>query len=329
MIVNVSRTSDVSPRDQFDYWRDVVSSTFAPLDAEAAPHLGFRGQLRSTTAGAAHLVDVVADAHCVNRTQRLIDRSPSGYYKVSVQLLGRAVLRQGRRTTRLEPGDIAVYDTDRPYSLTFDTAHHQLVVMCPRSLLRLAPREVDALLACRISGRQSMGALFFAFMSELAAQFDSLATVDGARLGDNVADLLTSLLLEQMPAYRLSVSRRCVLAQVTSYIEQHLGDPRLCPGQIAAAHGYSTRALHKLFHDSGTTVAGWIRQRRLEQCRRDLRDPAGNGIPVGVIGSRWGFDDPAHFSRVFKAAFGVSPRAFRWGWERVEPEAVPLVAIDA
>ncbi len=329
MIVNVSRTSDVSPRDQFEYWRDAISSTFAPLDAVATPHPGFRGQLRWTTAGAAHLVDVVADAHRVNRTQRLIDRSPSGFYKVSVQLLGRAILRQGRRMAPLEPGDIAIYDTDRPYSLAFDTAHHQLVVMCPKSLLRLAPREVEPLLGCRISGRQSMGALVFAFMSELAAQFDSLATVDGARLGDNVADLLTSLLLEQMPGHRLSVSRRCVLSQVTSYIEQHLSDPRLCPGQIAAAHGYSTRALHKLFQDSGTTVAGWIRQRRLEQCRRDLRDPAGNGIPVGVIGSRWGFDDPAHFSRAFKAAFGVSPRAFRWSWERAEPDVVPLVAIDA
>ncbi|MGH9100468.1 MAG: hypothetical protein ACRDV8_09610, partial [Acidimicrobiales bacterium] len=118
-----------------------------------------------------------------------------------------------------------------------------------------------------------MGALVFAFLSELAAQFDSLAAVDGARLGDNVADLLTSLLLQQMPVYRVSTSRRPVFTQVASYIEQHLSDPQLCPGQIATAHGYSTRALHKLFHDSGSTVAGWIRQRRLEQCRRDLRDP--------------------------------------------------------
>ena len=312
MIVNVSRTSDVGPRDRFDYWRDAISSSVAPLDAVATRRSDFHGQIRSATAGAAHLVDVLADPHEVNRTQRLIDRSPSGYYKVAVQLIGHAVLRQGSQTTFLERGDFAIYDPDRPYDLSLATAHHMLVVMCPKSLFRLAPRQVDPLLARRISGRQSMGTLVFAYFSELALRFDSLGTMDGVRLGDNVVDLLTSLLLEHSGA-QLPVNRRPLFTQVTTYIEAHLGDPQLCPEQIAAAHGYSTRALHKLFHDSGTTVAGWIRDRRLEHCRRDLRDPTRGGIPVGAIGSRWGFADAAHFSRVFKAAFGVSPRGFRNG----------------
>ena len=58
-------------------------------------------------------------------------------------------------------------------------------------------------------------------------------------------------------------------------------------------------------------MSTWIRTRRLEQCRRDLHDPAFADRPVSAVAAQWGFVDAAHFSRVFKAAFGVSPSEFR------------------
>ena len=48
-------------------------------------------------------------------------------------------------------------------------------------------------------------------------------------------------------------------------------------------------------------MAGWIRQRRLEHCGHDLRDPRWQAWPVAAVGARWGYPDPAHFSRLFKA----------------------------
>jgi AraC-like DNA-binding protein len=33
--------------------------------------------------------------------------------------------------------------------------------------------------------------------------------------------------------------------------------------------------------------------------------------PISAIAARWGFPDPAHFSRLFKATYGRSPRQFR------------------
>jgi AraC-like DNA-binding protein len=80
---------------------------------------------------------------------------------------------------------------------------------------------------------------------------------------------------------------------------------------IAAAHQISTRYLHKIFHDQGLTVAGWIRQRRLERCHRDLADPVLRSHPIHAIATRWGFSDSAHFSRLFRAAYGTSPRDYR------------------
>lgn len=75
---------------------------------------------------------------------------------------------------------------------------------------------------------------------------------------------------------------------------------------IAAAHHISVRRLHKLFEDQPQTVAALIRQHRLERCRADL---ARSDRTVTAVAARWGFSDPAHFSRLFKATYGYNAAA--------------------
>ena len=101
------------------------------------------------------------------------------------------------------------------------------------------------------------------------------------------------------------------LRRVHEFIEQRLADPALSPRMIADAHHVSLRYLYKLFEAEQRGVAGWIRQRRLERCRRDLLDPALATLPVRAIAARWGLPEPAHFSRLFRAAYGVAPREYR------------------
>ncbi|WP_416442839.1 helix-turn-helix domain-containing protein [Leucobacter sp. HNU] len=58
-------------------------------------------------------------------------------------------------------------------------------------------------------------------------------------------------------------------------------------------------------------MSAYIRSQRLEHCRRDLTNPALTDRPVSAIAARWGFIDAAHFSRVFRAHFGSTPREVR------------------
>jgi len=105
--------------------------------------------------------------------------------------------------------------------------------------------------------------------------------------------------------------RRVLRTRIHAYIDEHLGDPSLGPGPIAAAHYISTRHLHALFREEGRTVAGWIRSTRLERCRRDLLDPRQRTRSIAEIGQRWGIVDAAHLSHAFKAEFGESPSEVR------------------
>ena len=76
------------------------------------------------------------------------------------------------------------------------------------------------------------------------------------------------------------------------------------------------RYLHRLFESEPTTVAELIRRRRLDRCRRDLLDPDLDHLPVAAIGARWGLPTAAHFSRLFRAAYGVTPGELRAGLDR-------------
>ncbi|MFH8986305.1 AraC-like ligand-binding domain-containing protein [Streptomyces varsoviensis] len=313
------RTAGLSAAERFDYWRSVICDAFVPLRAD--PGAGpFQGELHGVRLGELQVTEIAATAHAVHRTPRAIAASTEDYFKLGLQLRGDCVLTQDGREAPLAPGDFAVYDTTRPYTLAFDDSYRQLVLMLPRPLLRIPPRDVARLTAVRVSGRQGMGALVSALLLRLAGHLEEYERTGGVRLADNIVDLLATLVADQLGDHQPggaragsdpASGRRALLARITTFIEQHLGEPDLGPDAIAAAHFVSTRYLHKLFRAQGTTVSSWVRARRLEHCRRDLRDPLQAHRPVGAIASRWGFADAAHFSRSFRAAYGASPREFR------------------
>jgi AraC-like DNA-binding protein len=120
-------------------------------------------------------------------------------------------------------------------------------------------------------------------------------------------ELLAARLAQLPPA----THRQALRTRIHAFIESHLADPELTPAAVAAAHYISLRYLHKLFAPEPHGVAGWIRHRRLERCRDDLLDPAQADRPVAGVAARWGFSSAAHFSRVFREAYGLPPAEFR------------------
>ena len=98
-------------------------------------------------------------------------------------------------------------------------------------------------------------------------------------------------------------------AEVRRYVRARLQDVGLCPESIARAHALSVRALHALFEDSDESVAGLVRRERLARCFEDLERPSAGSVTE--IAFRWGFRDAAHFSRVFKREFDVTPSEVR------------------
>jgi len=295
----------------FDHWKHLVAESFVPLNARTADVDGFQGRMRSRVLDRMSIVEVTATSHEVHRTPALIAQAHERYFKLNLQLEGTGLLIQDNREAVLQPGDLAIYDTNRPYTLAFEEQTRIMVLMFPCDALSL-PTEYVGQLAAVSMGSGGLSGIVGQCIRELSANLDVLNGPSGSRLATNALDLVSTMLHSEMDITPDRMKPQALLAvSVREYIEANLSDPLLSPASIAAAHFISTRHLHNVFHESGTTVAGWIRTQRLEGARRELRDPLHAGKPVGTVAARWGFLDAAHFSRTFRDAFGVSPSQWR------------------
>ncbi|WEK62477.1 MAG: helix-turn-helix domain-containing protein [Candidatus Microbacterium colombiense] len=293
-------------------FRAAVSESFVPLQVSSGGPDHFRGVIRGASVDEVHVTEVRATSHVVERTPELIARGDRSYFKLSLMLAGTGLLIQDDREAVLQPGDLAVYDTDRPYSLVFDQDFRTMVVMFPKHLISLPSDMIGQLTAVRISGHEGLGGMVAPYLTQLAGNLDQLAGTTGARLAHSALDLVTTVFTRELGLDEVSADpHRALVQRIRSYIDRNLASTDLGPASIASAHFISTRHLHGLFQEQGVTVSTWIRTRRLEQCRRDLLDPMLADRPVAAVAARWGFVDAAHFSRAFKSAFGVSPSEYR------------------
>lgn len=299
--------------DDLGRFRALVSESFVPLRITCDTAGPFAARMVSADADDVIFTEVTAKPHLVERTPETIADGGSGYYKVSLLLSGSSILVQDGRELVMRPGDLSVYDTSRPYSLLFDQDFRNLIMMFPKDRLELPAPFTEQLTAVSL-GRENGGLtpVVTAFLSQFPSQLSQIDARVRAKLAHTSLDLMSTLfssVLDADPAQR--DPHQVLLQKIYSHIDLNLSSPELSPGSIAAAHYISTRHLHALFRQADTTVSTWIRERRLERCRADLLDPVLADRTVSAIAARWGFVDAAHFSRVFKTAYGVSPSEMR------------------
>jgi AraC-like DNA-binding protein len=314
--VSVVFRADVVPlASRVDYWREIISNVFMPLELSGEVGAKSAAELRTTEIGPIRFSESVTgpgSSFRTGRTPRLIRSSDPDVCLVGVLIEGELRVQQDDRQAVLRPGDLSFIDPGRPFEHSF-TAMRNIRVSVPKAMIPLRDRELGELTGVRIPGDRGAGALASALTRQLAHSVDELSASEVARLGTAVVDVLAVALAGRLDRTSAvpEARERTLLHRIYAFVEQQFADPELSPRSIAAAHHISLRYLHKLFQAEPVTVSDWIRRRRLERCRQDLRDPTQRNRPVAAIGAHWGFLSAPHFSRVFRDAHGVSPAEFR------------------
>jgi AraC-like DNA-binding protein len=317
---------DIAPLDRFAAWREMLAKLVMPIDVRTPSPKDFAATVEASSVGALQILSVKSPPMDVDRTPALIRRSDPEVYHFALNVAGRHLVMQSRNAADIPPGDMTFYHSSHPFHTRSDDRVRRewgLAVVIPTALLPLPAEQLAPLYAARLSSKDAIGSLVAHHLRVLAGKNADLHPADAARLSYLTIDLIAMMLARRLDAVgSLPVETReqALFASVQAFIQGRLGDPALTPEAIAAAHHVSLRTLHRLFHAHGLTVAGWIRELRLDRCRLDLADPVLGSQSVRTIAAHWGFTDRSHFSRAFRAAYGMSPRAYRESaWQAVRP----------
>lgn len=300
-------TEAVPAAERFAYWREAVCEAVIGAETEDAGR-GFWARISAMRWGDRGFALFSASPHVVIRSDALIRRCAEAPFLVSLQIEGESHYWHGGGELHFRPGDVAVVDTARTFRVAFPRPVSRVIAIVPRAALG----EVAWLRAESVNKIAGSGAyvdLIRAYLAAPRAGDETFAAPASARLVDHLAELVALAGGgNAAPARETRGDRRQALFD---HVSLRLDDPSLSPRSAAAALGLSLRAVHKHFAARGTSFGRHLLEQRLAACRADLADPALADHTISAIAFARGFNDLSHFSRAFKARFGITPRRCR------------------
>jgi AraC-like DNA-binding protein len=257
-------------------------------------------------------LELAEGPHACLLAARVISRPQSGYLALLTHEGGPGFIEENGRRTVVRPGWLTYYDTTRPTALTFPDATRSDLLLVARDVVDISTRPLGELTARTVPADRGTAAVLRSVLTGLASRLAGCSPSSADLLGSCLIDLTGLLLRECLDEPVTPAGAGSTLfTRIAADLEHRLHDPDVCPERVANAHHISVRYLSKLFAAEGTTVMGWVRERRLDKCRADLLDPRLRNRSIAAVAARWGILQPAHFSRAFRARYGVSPREYR------------------
>lgn len=287
-----------------DSWSQMLSSTHLPWDItelESDPGRGFGASVRRRHLADLVLVDCSCDPCAGARRGYEIGRTDDEYLVMLMTLGGREVVVQGDRESQLTSGSIVAWDSAAPARFLVQEPLVKRSLFVPKSALSEVGARGELLTGSVLDGDAPAVILLRNYLDALARTIDDLPLSALPAARNATIELLVAAL--QAPAEAPGVSPLATRHAAERYIDRNLAEHQLSPVTVAAGLGISVRSLHRAFEDSGETVSGFIRLRRLARAHDDLLA----GTPVSQVARRWRFADPSHFSRSFKRYYGHSP----------------------
>ena len=300
-------TDEVRSSERFALWHEVVCHTVLNVSTEARPE-HFQAHISGWSAGALRFAAFESTSHAIVRGREHLARAPADHYLISLQRRGVSHITQGDDQFRLDPGEVAILDGQRPFRVAFPAAVSRSIAVIPRKALEIRAPWLTRTPVRRIAAGSPFADLIRHHLIELADCNRAFNEGEASLLTENLCNLLALATARHVPAAaRPDVAVETLLA----FCRQNIGDSGLCPQMVATHFGISLRTLHLRFERLGQSFGRWVLDHRLDGCARALRDPRQAACSISEIAYRWGFNDLSHFNKSFRACFAMTPRDWR------------------
>lgn len=302
------QTARLPKAQRWDAWRDVLNATHLPWSVEPrTPGDRFDAAMAWRQSRDLSFVTCRCQPCAGRRTAAEIRATERPSFGLLFILEGSEAVRQGEVSALLKPGDLFLWDSERPLDFEIRAPLSKITLMIPKdeaAQLRCGRRVAPL----HLSAAQPEALLLSGFLTSLSRTMSAQAAASWQASQRSALDLLETAVAAKETADPLS-RREALRRAVEADIDRLARDPALTPCRLAERHGVSTRYLHMLFEEETLSLSARIRAVRLEGARRDLL--AAPQREVTEIAFAWGFNSAAHFSRCFKQRFGSAPSLLR------------------
>jgi AraC-like DNA-binding protein len=304
-------TDDLPEHERLPYWREVVGRSIARLDIQPLADGPFHGRVSWTRLPNCHLMHGGSSAAESRRTPALIADSNDDLVLAIVQQ-GKGLAEQCGRQALAAHGDAVLLSAGEVGRVRGMPRY--LKIRAPLQLLKPAAPGLEDRIACCIPRNNPALRLLTSYFDawrqgELAAAPELSRTLDR-----HLLDLLALTLGASGDAAELAsrgggrAARRALIGRELDkgYLDPHFSLPAL-----ANRLGVSPRYVQMLLEEANSSFVKEVTERRLKLATELLRSPRYRGFSVANIAHECGFVTMAHFHRLFRRRYGVTPGELR------------------
>lgn len=293
---------------RYDAWRENMGVLFDVASSDgSSPDLSKPASIVTADLGDTVLARARAESQLFRRSARRLHREELGLILVQYFPRGGGIIC-GRE--RLVAGDMQIIDTEKPYELAA-TDYENLTLMVPHDLRATLSPVIDKLHARSISGKNPMVRMLGDHLQSLWRNVSGM-DISQARIAvqGTIGLLHGYLATDSALAEELEPAVGDALGlAMRRFIEQNL-EKSLKPEQLAREFRVSRSQVYRLFkRDDG--VARYVWERRLQRSRVLLTTPWLQHLDIGAVAFEVGYSSNAHFTRAFRARFGMTPSRMR------------------
>lgn len=311
--MDVYTTAAVPRGARASYWNELYARRFAQVTFNPADREGFEAELHVGSVGPIGIARVRSKQTDIERNRAHISRSEGRIFSFLLQARGGGVFSHYGHEAPMEEGDFTLCDSSTPHRYNCSEGTELIMIRTSPDVLRSYLPDPEQFCGMRLAANKGITGTAANLTRKLWSLAESgLAEKFSAMVARNVLDIMaTSYAMAFDTPFMDSSAVSARKLQAKRYIEAHLREPDLTPCTVAKALGISPRYLRMLFCGGSENASRYILRRRLEECAKMLSSALWRGHTITEIAFSSGFNSAAHFTRVFRDEYGMTPTQFR------------------
>lgn len=298
----------VGAQEAYDFWCDTV---FYNFNAIRKPEKEFSAIVKGVVSRRGAFFTYNSDEMTGARTTEHISRDGDDEINLGVVLAGTRQQAEGDDTeTNAGAGDLFFYNAATPSRIRW-SRHRGLHLCLPLAEIGTGIGKISASEAVRHLSSSRLAPFLKGQLTMLAEGMDGLSPEEQAVMLQSSIDLaVVTLRAALLPEEGIPQAKGGLFVAACLYIDGHLADQGLDPARIAQALGCSRATLYRRFADRDLTIAGYVREMRLQKMMRLLKSTP-RSMTISQMATLAGFGDPVTMMQMFRRRFGGAPSDFR------------------